>query len=67
MKVPLLQSLDCVRLSVPDLDQALAFYRDRLGLSVVWRSIHPLGNGRFDGTAPTTNRCPCLRAYTSRG
>ena len=43
MKDALLQSLDCVRLYVPDLDQALAFYRDQLGLSVVWRSSEAIG------------------------
>ena len=43
MKDALLQSLDCVRLYVPDLSQALAFYRDQLGLSVVWRSSEAIG------------------------
>ncbi len=43
MKDTLLQSLDCVRLCVPDLPQALAFYRDQLGLSVVWRSSEAIG------------------------
>ena len=40
---PLLRSLDCVRLYVPDLDQALAFYRDQLGLPLVWRSGTAIG------------------------
>jgi lactoylglutathione lyase len=43
MQDTLLQSLDCVRLYVPDLEQALAFYRDQLGLSVVWRSNEAIG------------------------
>ncbi len=43
MKDTLLQSLDCVRLYVPDLEEALAFYRDQLGLSVVWRSNEAIG------------------------
>jgi predicted enzyme related to lactoylglutathione lyase len=43
MKDTLLQSLDCVRLYVPNLEQALAFYRDHLGLSVAWRSKEAIG------------------------
>ena len=37
MSDPLFQKVDCVMLYVPDLDQALAFYRDRLGLRLAWR------------------------------
>ena len=35
---PLFQKIDCVRLPVTDLDAALVFYRDRLGLRLVWRT-----------------------------
>ncbi len=35
---PLFKGIDCLRLSVGDLDEALAFYRDRLGHELVWRS-----------------------------
>ncbi len=35
---PLLQKVDCIRLPVPDLDAALAFYRDRLGHELIWRT-----------------------------
>jgi len=35
---PLFQKIDCIRLHVSDLDEALAFYRDRLGHDLVWRS-----------------------------
>ncbi len=31
------RKIDCVRLQVPDIESALAFYRDRLGLKLVWR------------------------------
>ncbi len=34
----LLRKVDCVRLAVPDLDAGLAFYRDRLGHALKWRS-----------------------------
>ena len=29
--------IDCIRFHVPDLDAALHFYRDKLGLELVWR------------------------------
>jgi predicted enzyme related to lactoylglutathione lyase len=34
---PLLQYVDCWRISVPDLEQGLRFYRDELGHKVLWR------------------------------
>ncbi|MFQ6101392.1 MAG: VOC family protein [Armatimonadota bacterium] len=38
MSRPLFQKVDCVRLYVPDLDAGLAFYRDRLGHELIWRT-----------------------------
>jgi predicted enzyme related to lactoylglutathione lyase len=35
---PLFRAIDCLRLYVPDLDAALAFYRERLGHALVWRT-----------------------------
>ncbi len=43
MPEPLIRKLDCVRLRVPDLDAGLAFYRDRLGLALEWRSAEAAG------------------------
>lgn len=34
----LLRKVDCVRLYVPDLEAGLAFYRDRLGHELIWRT-----------------------------
>ena len=34
----LLRKVDCIRLYVPDLEAGLAFYRDRLGHALIWRS-----------------------------
>lgn len=31
------QKVDCIRINVPDLESALEFYRDKLGLELVWR------------------------------
>ena len=35
---PYLKKIDALRIPVPDLDTGLAFYRDRLGHELVWRS-----------------------------
>jgi len=40
---PLIRKVDCVRLCVPDLDVGLAFYRDRLGHEIIWRTEHAVG------------------------
>lgn len=40
---PLFQKVDCVMLHVPDLDQALAFYQDRLGHPLIWRIADAAG------------------------
>jgi lactoylglutathione lyase len=48
---PLFHKLDCVRLHVPDLDAALAFYRDRLGHRLIWRTEHAVGLGMPDTDA----------------
>ena len=34
----LLRKVDCVQLPVPDLEGGLAFYRDRLGHELLWRT-----------------------------
>jgi catechol 2,3-dioxygenase-like lactoylglutathione lyase family enzyme len=40
---PLLRKLDNLLLRVADLDAAIAFYRDRLGHRVLWRSDEAVG------------------------
>ena len=40
---PLFQKIDCVRLPVNDLESALGFYRDKLGLRLVWRTENDAG------------------------
>ena len=42
---PLICKIDCIRLPVPDLDAALAFYRDRLDHELVWRTATAAGLG----------------------
>jgi predicted enzyme related to lactoylglutathione lyase len=42
---PLLRKIDCIRIPVPDLEAGLAFYRDALGQSLVWRSATAAGLG----------------------
>ena len=36
--MPLIRKVDCVRLYVPDLEAGLAFYRDKLGHELIWRT-----------------------------
>jgi len=47
--IPLVQKIDCVSFYVPDLDAGLAFYRDRLGHTLIWRDQHSAGL-RLPGT-----------------
>jgi adenosylhomocysteine nucleosidase len=39
----LLKNVDCIRLYVPDLENGLAFYRDRLGHPLIWRTAVAAG------------------------
>ncbi|HKY54368.1 MAG TPA: VOC family protein [Anaerolineales bacterium] len=39
----LIRKVDCLRLYVPDLESGLAFYRDRLGHELIWRSATAAG------------------------
>jgi lactoylglutathione lyase len=41
--MPLIHKVDCVRLYVPDLEAGLAFYRDRLGHELIWRTATAAG------------------------
>jgi lactoylglutathione lyase len=40
---PLLRRVDSIQLQVPDIDAGLAYYRDRLGLALAWRSNSAAG------------------------
>lgn len=39
----LIRKVDCVRVYVPDLEAGLAFYRDRLGHALIWRTETAVG------------------------
>lgn len=45
---PLLRKVDCIRLPVPDLDAGLAFYRDQLGHTPIWRTDSAVGLRMLD-------------------
>ncbi len=49
VQTPLLSKVDCVRLYVQDLESGLAFYRDRLGHPLIWRTGQAAGL-RMPGT-----------------
>lgn len=48
MTEPLIHKVDCVRLYAADLESGLSFYRDQLGLELVWRTEQAVGLGMPD-------------------
>lgn len=40
---PLFRKVDCLQIPVPDLEAGLAFYRDRLGHPLIWRTATAAG------------------------
>jgi predicted enzyme related to lactoylglutathione lyase len=40
---PLFQRIDCIRISVPDLEAGLIFYSDQLGHELIWRTEESIG------------------------
>ena len=46
---PLFSKVDCIRLTVSDLESGLSFYRDKLGHSLIWRTPQAAGL-RMPGT-----------------
>jgi predicted enzyme related to lactoylglutathione lyase len=47
---PLIRAVDAIQIPVPDLEGALAFYRDALGHQLHWRTESEAGLGLPDGT-----------------
>lgn len=45
----MLENVDCVSLYVEDLEEGLAFYRDALGLKLLWRAGESCGLGLEQG------------------
>jgi predicted enzyme related to lactoylglutathione lyase len=43
LQTPLVQKIDCIRLAVADLEAGLAFYRDQLGHTLIWRTENSAG------------------------
>jgi len=50
MPSPLFRKVDCIRLSVKDLDSGIVFYRDKLGLELIWKTRHAIGLRMPDDT-----------------
>ena len=40
---PLFRKIDCLQIPVPDLNAGLAFYRDKLGHELIWRTATAAG------------------------
>ena len=51
MPTPLFQKIDAYGLPVADLEQALAFYRDQLGHTLIWRTNTAAGLSLPDSNA----------------
>jgi catechol 2,3-dioxygenase-like lactoylglutathione lyase family enzyme len=51
MTMPLFLKVDCLALPVKDLEAALAFYRDKLGHELIWRTKGSAGLRMRDGLA----------------
>ena len=51
MAAPLFRKVDCIRVPVPDLEAGLAFYRDRLGHELLWRTETAAGLAMPDSDA----------------
>lgn len=47
---PLFQDVDCVHLRVPSLEKGILFYRDKLGLKLLWRTDAACGLGTECGS-----------------
>jgi lactoylglutathione lyase len=47
----LFEQIDCVELYVSDLDEGIQYYRDLLGLRLLWRTASSVGLGMKDETS----------------
>ena len=45
----LFQNVDCIELFVPNLDDGIQYYRDSLGLRLLWKAETTAGMGMEDG------------------
>jgi predicted enzyme related to lactoylglutathione lyase len=61
---PLFQKVDCLRLPVPDIDAALAFYRDALGHALIWRTPTSVGLRLPDSDAEVVLTTEAVRPET---
>jgi predicted enzyme related to lactoylglutathione lyase len=43
MTEPFVRKVDCIRLYVSDLEAGLSFYRDKMGLALIWRTEQSVG------------------------
>src|SRR6056297_582959 len=45
---PVFKNVDCMRFYVPDLKDGLKFYKDKLGLNIIWKTKSAIGLGMGD-------------------
>ena len=58
-KQPLFEGVDCISMTVPNLEDGLAFYRDGLGMELLWQTEQSCGlrmqNGEAELVLTTSN------------
>lgn len=57
MSAPLFKKADCIRLCVKDLDSGMAFYCDKLGLRLIWKTEYAVGLGMNEDVTEIVLHC----------
>lgn len=45
---PVFERVDCIRVYVPNLDEGLKLYCEKLGLNIIWKTENAIGLGMAD-------------------
>lgn len=48
---PLFNNIDCLQLYVPDLEEGIDYYCNKLGLKIIWKTETAIGLGMAEGLA----------------
>ncbi|MCL2709025.1 MAG: VOC family protein [Defluviitaleaceae bacterium] len=59
----IIKNVDCVELYVSDLDEGIAYYRDGLGLKLLWRADTTAGLGMDEGESEVVLQTVRKRVY----
>ncbi|WP_037029236.1 VOC family protein [Psychrilyobacter atlanticus] len=50
-KQPIFKNIDCVQFYIPNLEDGLKYYCNKLGLKIIWKSDSAIGLGMCEGIA----------------